>query len=156
MTRTVCGYADLDALIATLGLDNAGATVSVGEWPSILIRMAAHWFDHLRPAGGRIVLASPTVLPRQPPAHQRRSSLIDTTTDFAVIAVETVKALAGLLADDQARNALRRGRRARRATAHRPRRRTGARGHAGRHWRRRHDRPHAYHPAAARPRAVLD
>ncbi|WP_018685350.1 hypothetical protein [Actinokineospora enzanensis] len=105
MPRTEYGHADLDALITTLGLDSAGATVRIGGWPPILIRMAAHWFEHTQPAGGRIVFASPTVPTWQPRAHQRRSGLIDTSVDFAVIGVETVTALAGLLADDPLRNA---------------------------------------------------
>jgi hypothetical protein len=105
MTRTVYGHADLDALITTLGLDNAGATIRVGEWPPILIRIGG---PLVRPHPARRRTERPrhpAVLTRQPPAHQRRSGLIDTTIDFAVIGVETVKALAGLLADDPARNA---------------------------------------------------
>lgn len=105
MPRTVYGHADLDALIAALGLDSAGATARAGGWPPILIRMATHWFEHTRPAGGRIVVASPTVLPWQSPSYQRRSGLIDTTVNFAVIGVETVTALSGLLASDPLRNA---------------------------------------------------
>jgi hypothetical protein len=104
------GHADLDALLAELGRDSADVTVRIGAWPPLLIRLATYWFQHSldahpRLTGGRIVLSNPTPLPWQRPAHQSRSGVIRTPVEFAVIGVETVKALAELLAADPLRNA---------------------------------------------------